>query len=172
MTDRIRVGVVAKAHGLKGEVVVRTMTDLVDERFAAGATVFLDDEEHRIVAARRHKGDVLVVFDGLEDRNAAELLRGRTITVDVGTARDASDVYFADELVGMTVADDDGNVLGTVSDLIDLPAVAGYDLLEVTSADGTTWLLPNADDLVEVATDPTDETHYLMVVDPPEGLLP
>lgn len=114
---------------------------------------------------------MLVRFDDTPDRNAAELLRGVEVTAEV-RGSDASDVWFVHELVGMTVADEEGNVLGVVTEHIELPAIAGYGLLEVTAEDGTTWLLPDSDELVEVATDPTDETNYLMVIDPPEGLLP
>ena len=167
---RIVVGSVGKAHGLKGEVQVRAMTDLA-ARFAVGARLWVAGEATTVVASRPHKGTWLVRFDGVVDRNAAELLRGAELTADRDAARDDVDVFFADELVGMLVADEDGNVLGTVTDLVELPDAAGYDLLEVAGDDGT-WLLPNADDLVVVATDPTDETHYLMVVDPPDGLLP
>jgi 16S rRNA processing protein RimM len=69
----------------------------------------------------------------------------------LGPAVDLSDseTYFAHELVGMAVRDVDGRDLGTVSALIELPEAAGYDLLEVCATTAT-WLLPAADDLVEV----------------------
>lgn len=168
--DRIVIGRVTKAHGLKGEVVVKPLTDLT-ERFAVGAEVLLDGAPTTIATARPHQGRQLLRFEGVTDRDEAELLRGRELAVVRGDLDDA-EYFFAHELVGMTVADEDGNVLGEVTDLIEIPALAGYDLLEVTGEDGDTWLLPDSDDLVVVAVDPTDETSYLMVVDPPEGLLP
>ena len=80
-----------------------------------------------------------------------------------------SDTYFAHELVGMAVVLEDGTWVGDVVDVIEVPRAAGYDLLEVDT-DGHRWLLPNADELVEVAD--AEGVDVLCVVDPPAGLLP
>lgn len=162
------VGRVVKPHGLKGEVAVDLLSDVPD-RLAPDVTVWVDGTEHTIAAARPHQGRVLVTFEGIPDRTAAEGLRGATIEAEPVDLSD-SDTYWAHELVGATVTGPDGEPVGTVSGLIDMPATAGYDLLEVTTPDGATFLLPAADELVEAIE--TDDGLVLAVTDPPEGLLP
>lgn len=146
--DLVTIGRVVKAHGIRGEVVVHLLSDVAD-RFAPGTLVRLGGRPMRIRTSRPHQGRQLVAFDGVTDRTDAERLRGLDIEgepLDV----EEHDTYFAHELVGLEVVGDDGRPLGTVSALIELPAAAGYDLLEVRRADRSTWLLPAADDLVQV----------------------
>jgi 16S rRNA processing protein RimM len=168
VTEQVVIGRILKAHGIRGEVVVDVLSE-VPGRFDAGATVLLDGRPTRIASSRPHQGRLLVRLEGVEDRNAAELLRGRTLEGEPGDLS-ASDSYFVHELVGMAVVTVDGDHLGDVSGHIELPRAAGYDLLEVTRDDGSTWLLPASDDLVEVGELP-DGTELLVVVDPPEGLI-
>jgi 16S rRNA processing protein RimM len=167
MDDAVVIGRVVRAHGLRGEVAIDVMSD-VPGRFDVGVTVHVGGMPRTIVARRPHQGRMLVTFDGVPDRTAAEGLRGLTITAPAVDLSD-TDAYFVHELVGMAVVTVDGEWLGDVVDVIEVPAAAGYDLLEV-DRDGLRWLLPDADDLVEVAD--ADGVDVLCVVDPPAGLLP
>ncbi len=169
MTDElVTIGRVVKAHGIRGEVAVDVQSD-VPGRFAAGTAVQLAGRPNTITSSRPHQGRLLVLFEGVTDRTGAELLRGQLITAP-RVPLDDSEHFFAHELVGLAVEAEDGRDLGTVSALIELPPAAGYDLLEVRRDDGSTWLLPDVDDHVEVAQDP-DGTLRLIVIDPPEGLI-
>ena len=169
MTDElVKIGYVAKAHGLGGEVVVRPLSD-VEGRFEPGAVVDLDGVATVIATSRPHQGRVLVRFEGVTDRTAAEALRGRSLLAPPADLTD-TDAYYVHELVGMAVVTPEGDHLGDVSEHIELPDAAGYDLLEVTRDDGSTWLLPAVDEYVEVGELP-DGTELLVVVDPPEGLV-
>lgn len=169
MSDElVAIGRVVKAHGIRGEVAVHVLSD-VPGRFDPGTAVRLEGRAVTIETSRPHQGRLLVRFAGVTDRTAAERLRGHLIEappVDVS----ASETYYAHELIDMAVVDEDGAELGTVSALIELPGAAGYDLLEVAREDGSTWLLPAAEEFVEVdATE--DGTERLRLVDPPAGLL-
>ncbi|MFA9444746.1 ribosome maturation factor RimM [Egicoccus sp. AB-alg6-2] len=168
MADLVVVGRVIKAHGIRGEVVVDVLSD-VPGRFDGGQTVVLAGEPRTIASSRPHQGRLLVRFEGVADRTAAELLRGSQLQAPAADVSD-EETYYAHELVGMAVVSDDGADLGTVQALIELPEAAGYDLLEVVRGDGTTWLLPAVDDYVEVDDGP-DGTECLRLVDPPEGLV-
>lgn len=161
------IGRVVKAHGIRGEVVVEVLSDLPD-RLAADVEVHLDGQPTRIVTSRPHQGRLLVRFEGVTDRTAAERLRGQRIEAEPVDVSD-QDTYFAHELVGMSVLAGDGANLGVVTALIELPAAAGYDLLEVRRQDGTTWLLPAVDDYVTV--EQRHGSDCLVVRDPPEGLI-
>lgn len=157
-----------KPHGIRGEVVVHLLTDRV-ERFAPGAVVAADARELVVESSRPHRGGLLVKFAQVADRTAAERMRGVELAappLDDG----AGETYLVSELVGMGVVDVDGRDLGTVRHVVELPAAAGYDLLEVGRADGSTWLLPAVEDYVRVEEDAAGG-DVLVVVEPPEGLL-
>jgi 16S rRNA processing protein RimM len=164
----VTVGRIVKAHGIRGEVVVDVLSD-VPGRFDPGADVRLDGRPVVITGSRPHQGRLLVRLEGVMDRTAAELLRGKLFEAEAVDLSD-EETYYAHELVGMAVVDRDGGDLGTVSALIELPVTAGYDLLEVRRADGSTWLLPAVDEYVEVEDAPAGGER-LAVIDPPGGLI-
>ena len=151
MSERVTIGRIVKPHGIRGELVVLPLTDVPD-RFSVGARIELEGRPVTLVGVREHQGRLLVRLDGVTDRTAAELLRGRELTAEPVDPDDL-DHYLVAELVGARVVDADGGPLGTVRALIELPPAAGYDLLEVEREDGTTWLLPSADELVEAIED-------------------
>jgi 16S rRNA processing protein RimM len=166
--ELVTIGRIVKPHGLHGEVAVDVLSDLPG-RFDVGTEVRVGERVAVIATVRPHQGRLLIRFEHVDDRTAAERLRGRRIEatpVDVSE----TETYFAHELVGMAVVGEDGTALGIVSALIELPEAAGYDLLEVARDDGSTWLLPAVDEFVEVDED-EDGDERLRLVDPPEGLL-
>jgi len=166
-TERVEVGRVVKPHGLRGEVVVHTTSDVPD-RLAAGVEVWVDGVASTVATAREHQGRPLVRFAHVPDRTAAELLRGAVVEAAPMDAAEL-DNYLVTELIGVRVLDGDGVLLGTVSALVEMPAIAGYDLLEVVAPGGGTWLLPAADELVEAVEGP-DGLH-LVAAALPEGLV-
>lgn len=169
MTDElVTIGRIIKPHGIRGEVAVDVLSD-VPGRFDAGVEVKVGGRAMTIAASRPHQGRVLLTFDHLRDRSDAERIRGQTIEAPPVDLSD-TEAYFAHELVGMAVVDGEGAPLGHVSALIELPSAAGYDLLEVVRDDGSTWLLPAVEDLVEIGEDAAGG-EQLRVVDPPDGLL-
>ena len=173
MTDdppRIEVGRVVKPHGVRGEVAVHLLTDRPDVRFADGAEVLLDGEPVTVATGRPHQGRWLVRFEGIGDRTAAEGLRGAVLSAPPLAGDDDTDTFWVHELVGLTVLAEDGTVLGEVTDHIELPSAAGYDMLEVRRPSGAELLLPAVDEMVEARED-EDGTLVLVVVDPPAGLL-
>lgn len=166
---QVQVGRIVKPHGIRGEVSVELTSDVAGRFDVDEVLVAHDDRTFTVEGSRPHQGRMLVKFVEVPDRNAAELLRGVRLFADPADLSD-SDVYYAHELVGMLVIAEDGTFLGYVSDIVELPDAAGYDLLEVTREDGSTWLLPAVDEYVEVGELP-DGTELLVVVDPPEGLV-
>lgn len=167
--ELVEVGRVVKPHGLRGEVAVHVLTDRPEVRFAAGETVVLDGDQRSIESARPHQGRWLVRLDGVTDRDAAEGLRRASLWAPPLPGDDETDTFWVSELIGMTVRSEDGEDLGTVTSIVELPAAAGYDLLEVDRPQHGTWWLPAADELVE-AIETDDGEVELVVVDPPAGL--
>jgi 16S rRNA processing protein RimM len=146
----VLVGIVGRAHGVRGDVAVEPRTDEPERRFAPG-TVLRDERTGRTlrVATRRdHSGRLLVRFEGAEDRNAAEALRGIRLVVDVPVDEqpEAEGEYFDRQLIGLTVLDADGVEAGRVTAVVHLPA---QDLLEVATSEGAR-LVPFVTALVPV----------------------
>jgi 16S rRNA processing protein RimM len=122
--SRLEVARVAKAHGLRGEVVVVPITNHA-ERFAPGAELW-SDERRLVVAASRPSRDAFIVrFERVDDRNAAEALRGAVLRAAVPGAPPPGEVW-VHEVIGAEVRDRDGARLGRV---VSVEANPAHDLL-------------------------------------------
>ncbi len=165
---RVVVGRIGRPHGIRGEVTVESRTDEPDERFAPGAVLSVDGPVHELTVDRTHwhSGRLLITFHGVEDRNAAEALRGLLLHVD----RDEDDVpddpdeYYDSSLVGCEVTLTDGVVVGTVTEVVHLPA---QDLLAIRTPDDRDVLVP----FVSAMVPEVDPAARRIVIDPPPGLL-
>ncbi len=160
---------VGRAHGVRGEVAVEVRTDEPETRLAPGAVLFTDPVDRgplTVLTSRDHSGRVLLQFVGVEDRTAAEALRGTLLQVDVDVARlpDEDDAWYDHQLVGLAVLDTAGTPLGTVASVLHLPA---QDVLAVQREDGTEVLVPFVSQLVPEV----DVAGGRVVVAPPPGLL-
>ena len=105
------MGRIARAHGVKGEVVVDLVTDRL-ERVAPGSVLTAKGRPLEVTASRPHQGKHLVTFAGVTDRNAAEALRGAVLTAP---PLNDPETIWVHELIGAEVVDTDGTVLGTVT---------------------------------------------------------
>jgi 16S rRNA processing protein RimM len=136
----VAVGKITRAHGLRGEVAVLVFSDNPD-RFAPGASVFLEDgRELSIGAARANGGRLLVTFAGIEDRTAAERLRGATLVVPVSMLPTLPEgEYWPHQLIGCEVVTESGRSLGPIDDVIANPA---NDLWSAVDRHGVETLIP------------------------------
>lgn len=144
------VGRVGRAHGLHGDVGVDVRTDSPDERFAPGAVLVTDPADRgplTVESARVHSGRLLVHFAGADDRDAAEALRGTTLLIDSGQLAepDEPDVWHDHQLVGVAVETVGGESVGTVADVLHLPA---QDVLVVRRDDDSEVLVPFVAEIV------------------------
>lgn len=119
----IVVGVVRGPHGLKGEVKVEPLTDRPEERFRVGSTLLSAIGPVTVAGVR---GSLIVSFEGITDRDAAERLRGE-LTVTREEARKGDGYLWAD-LIGKRVVTPEGRELGTVTDVL---RAGGADVLVV-----------------------------------------
>jgi 16S rRNA processing protein RimM len=161
------VGRIARAHGIGGEVSVEVRTDAPDERFAIGSTLDTDPAHVgplTVANARWHSGRLLVAFEGVADRTAAEALRGALLVVDSDTSPAVDeDEYWDHQLAGLEVVSTDNQPLGVLADVLHPP---GPDLLVVRRPDGGETLVPFVREIVPTV----DLVGRRVVVDPPEGL--
>jgi len=148
------VGKITKAHGLHGEVVVLVISDNPD-RFDPGTSVFLEDgRELRIGSSRPNGGRLLVTFEGVTDRNAADLLRGSQLVVPLSMLPELPEGdYWPHQLIGCEVVTETGRSLGTVADVIGNPA---NDLWAAVDDAGTETLIPAIREVV-ISVDVADQ---------------
>ena len=174
---RVVVGRIGRAHGIRGEVSVDVRTDEPEARFAPGNIVFPAAAGPSsslpalvVEQARWHAGRMLVQFEGVASRTAAEGLRGLLLEVDVDAAEvpDDPDEYFDHQLVGLRVRRADGEAgpveVGEVTEVVHLP---GHDLLAVRADDGRELLVPFVTEIVPEI----DVAGGFVLVTPPPGLL-
>lgn len=127
----VQMAVIGAAHGIKGELRVKTFT--ADPLALADyGPLHTKDGRTFEIADIRPQGTVVVVrLKGITDRNAAEALTGTELFVDrsaLPEALDDDEFYHAD-LVGLMVKDDAGETLGKVTAVQNF---GGGDILEVT----------------------------------------
>ncbi len=164
--DRILVGYVRRAHGIKGAVIVRPLTDDPDRRWVPGAVVHSDARpavEYTVVTASRHPAGMLVRFSGVDDRNMAEALKGTSFTISPDERRDLEeDEYWPDDLVGCTVVDPSGATLGIVESVV---FGAAQDRLAVRTDHGVVEV-----PLVDAIVPTVDLDTRTITATPPPGL--
>jgi 16S rRNA processing protein RimM len=154
MTTEVVVGRIGKAHGIKGEVSVEPRTDEPERRFAVGTTLPAarpngsDARTLTVKSTRWHQDRLLVVFEEIPDRNAAEAARGLvlTATVDPADTPDDPDEFYDHQLVGLAAYTTDGDSVGNVTEVIH---AGGQDLLAIKTATGEV-LVPFVQALVPV----------------------
>ena len=142
-------------------------TDEPDRRFAPGQQLRSEGAPHTFTVAsmRWHSGRMLVCFAGLDDRTAAEAVRGVRLVVDVDPDERPEEPgeYYDRQLVGLTVQTTEGVRVGEVVAVRHLPA---QDVLEVRTAGGPR-LVPFVADLVPEV----DLTRQMLTVADRAGLL-
>lgn len=131
-TIDVVVGRIGKPHGLRGEVTVDVRTDEPGRRFAPGAELrgvpprgsAVGERTLTVRATRDHQGVLLVTFEELADRTAAEAARGTVLHTEVpaDAVPDDPDEYYDHQLVGLTVLDRTGERLGEVEAVLHLPS--------------------------------------------------
>jgi 16S rRNA processing protein RimM len=162
------VGRIGRAHGVLGEATVEVRTDLPDERFYVGAQLTTDPASFgplTIESARGHNGVLLLKFTQVKDRTEVEKLRDVLLLaeVDVEEEFDNEDEFHVQQLLGAQVITVDGQKVGTLTDVINLP---GQDMLAVAGARGEV-LIPFVLEIVPGV----DIVNKIITIDPPAGLL-
>ena len=120
--ELVAVGRIGKAHGLRGEVAVEAWSDDPDRRFAAGVVLRAQKTGQAWVveAARLHGDRWLVSFGGVQDRTAAEALRGTVLLMPASQRPpiDDPDEFYDSDLVGLQARDPGGAPLGAVTEVV------------------------------------------------------
>jgi 16S rRNA processing protein RimM len=117
----VSIGRVGKPHGLDGSFAVE-QASTSGERFAAGATVYVEGEPARILSSKRARGRPVIKLDRAAPRGAVlEIPRANLPSPD-------PDSFYVFDLVGLAVEEEGGRALGRVADVVHAPA---NDVLEL-----------------------------------------
>jgi 16S rRNA processing protein RimM len=140
----LTAGRVLAPHGVHGEVKVEPLTDF-PARFSPGSVLWLRGAPVRVARSRWQGRTVVLKLEGLDDRNAAEQLRGAELQVMPSPEGLGEGVYYRDDVIGLRVADEDGTDLGRVADVL---RTGSNDVFVVRGPQGE-LLLPATDDVVK-----------------------
>ncbi|WP_432070409.1 ribosome maturation factor RimM [Streptomyces sp. AA1529] len=160
---------IGRAHGIKGEVTVEVRTDEPELRLGPGAVLTTEPAAAgplTVAAGRVHSGRLLLRFEGVRDRTAAEALRNTLLVAEVDPDETPEDPeeFYDHQLADLEVVTVDETVVGRIESVAHLPA---QDLLVVRRADGGEALIPFVAEIVPEI----DLAAQRALVDPPPGLL-
>ena len=168
--DAVLVGVVARTHGNRGEVIVNSQTDFPEQRFHDGAALVTRRKDGslatlEVATMRMHQGRPVILFKGIGSMNDAELLAGLELRVEQDD-RDADRLdegeFYHRDLIGCAVVTESGEAIGEVT------AVEGDRSATrlVVRSRRNEVLIPLADEICTV-----DVAAKRITVRPPAGLL-
>ncbi|MEV6125790.1 ribosome maturation factor RimM [Streptomyces violaceusniger] len=160
---------IGRAHGIKGEVTVEVRTDEPELRLGPGAVLTTEPASAgplTIETGRVHSGRLLLRFEGVRDRSAAEALRNILLIAEVDPEELPEDPeeFYDHQLIDIDVVTVDGTEVGRISEISHLPY---QDLLIVKRPDGGEVMVPFVSEFVPEI----DLEAQRAVIDPPPGLL-
>jgi 16S rRNA processing protein RimM len=160
---------IGRAHGIKGDVTVEVRTDEPELRLAPGAVLATDPPSTgplTIETGRVHSGRLLLRFEGVKDRTAAEALRNTLLIAEVDPEElpEEEDEYYDHQLMDLDVVTADGVEVGRITEISHLPS---QDLFIVERPDGSEVMIP----FVESIVTEIDLEEQRAVIDPPPGLI-
>ena len=167
-SDRlVAVAEVARPHGVTGELRLKVYNP-ESSLFGRGRAVVLEQGETRtertIQASRPTEGALLVRLSGIDDRNAAEALRGARVFVRRSAFPDLEDgEFYACDVEGARAELEDGELVGTVRELRNYPSVA---VLVVETSSGESLEFP----LVEAFVASIDTSEGVVRLKTREGI--
>jgi 16S rRNA processing protein RimM len=130
LSDPVAIGVVLAPHGVRGTLRVRALG--AGKHLRTGTEPVVAGMRRRISAVRKTPKGFLLNLEGIESRGGARSLTGQEILLD----RDELDVpedgeFYVADLVGLTVVNDEGEVVGTIEDTFE---TAAHEVLVVREA--------------------------------------
>ena len=163
------VGRIGRAHGIRGDVTVEVRTDEPELRLAPGAVLATDPASVgplTIETGRVHSGRLLLTFEGVKDRNAAEALRNTLLIAEIDPEElpEEEDEYYDHQLMDLDVVTKDGVEVGRITEISHLPS---QDLFIVERPDGSEVMIPFVQEIVTEI----DLEEQRAIIDPPPGLI-
>ena len=137
----IVMGVITAAHGIRGEVKLKSFTE-VPEDIATYGPLYMNDGPRtlEILSLKPAKGQFIARLKGVGDRNAAEALKGVKLKVPRSRLPEPEeDEFYYEDLIGLMVEDEQGHPLGRIKAVQNFGA---GDLLEIQPEKGRSFFVP------------------------------
>ena len=114
----IEVAKIVKPQGIRGEVKAQISTN-VNAVFNGLDEAYVEGKKFEISSISLRQGFLYIKFEGIDDRNMAETLRGKRIMLDKDLIKNAleEDELLVDDLIGMVLYDKEGNLVGQIVDV-------------------------------------------------------
>jgi 16S rRNA processing protein RimM len=156
---------VVAAHGVRGELKIRVITDFPKQRFARNARVYIGRQQYSVGGVRMQGQFALLRLHEVTDRTTADKLRGLDVEVPTSDALPLpKGQFYWHEVIGLTVIDiTSGEALGTVKDILETGANDVY----VVQGKTREILVPAIKDIVKTI----DPKAGRMLIEPLPGLL-
>lgn len=170
MAEFMNVGKIVNTHGIRGELKIMPLTDFPEVRFAKNAELYLfTPDNHPVLvhveSARLHKNMYIVRLKEYGNINEVEKFKGGIAKVSKENLAELEEnEYYFHQIVGCTVMTEEGENLGTISEIL---TPGANDVWVVKTAAGKEILLPVIDDVVL----DVDVNEKLVKVHLMEGLL-
>lgn len=138
----VKIAVIADAHGIKGEVKLRSFVE-DDDLLAADLLDSTGKKHFSLKITGKVKDSVIARIDGVSDRNAAEALKGTELFLPESEfpELEEGEVYH-NQLIGLEARSPDGEKIGVVSEISNYGA---GDIIEITTESGESEMLPFAE---------------------------
>lgn len=150
MTEYFEIGQIVNTFGIKGMVKVKPFTENI-EQFEELEKIYIKNKngkkEYKIQEVKYHKQMILIKFEGIENPEEADLLRGSYLLINRKDAKPLEEgTYYIVDLLGLEVYTDEGVLLGKVDDIFN---TGSNDIYVVKDELGKQVLLPGIDDVIK-----------------------
>ena len=166
--DMVLVGFIARTHGNKGQVILKSQSDFAEQRFRPGARLFArigagPIETLAVTAVRFQQGRPIIGLEGFSSISEAERLAGAELRIPASEQEPLPEgFYYHHQLIGCEIVTNGGQELGRVSDV----QGDGQATRLIVKGRRGELMIPLADEICAI-----DVAAKKIVVTPPEGLL-
>ena len=123
----LEAGQIVNTHGVRGEVRIVPWAD--DAAFLKKfKTFYIDDKPVRVKSSRVHKEMLIAALEGIDDINAAMPLKNKVIKINRDDAKLPKGSFFIQDILGAEVKDEEGKLIGKLTDVMDLPRGQVYEV--------------------------------------------
>jgi 16S rRNA processing protein RimM len=157
------IGKLQRTHGVKGEIVMEVMTDF-PEKIVPGNIVYIGSKQqtYEISSVRPTADKMLISFKGFTDCDQVSILRNQIVSIKTEDANQLPEgEFYHHEIIGMTVVEEDGKLVGTIGEIL---VTGANDVYIINKENGEELLLPAIRDAVKSI----DRVSRKMVVRLPE----
>lgn len=142
----LEIGKIVNTHGIRGELKVQPWCD-DPEVFNELEYIYIGEDKYDILRSRLHKNCIILLLDSIDDINIAEKYKNKIIKVEREQLGELPEgTYYIADLEGLEVRTDDGNVLGTIDEII---KTGSNDVYVLKAPGNKPILIPVIDEVVK-----------------------